>query len=298
MEQLRTFFFCVREGMYNLKRGGFRGIIAMLIIAFTLTNVGLFLLLTDNVAPRIANFIDKPKIIAYLKDDIHEKRIKELGEELKAIEEIGSTSYIGKKEAQEQLKKVFSSKEDEIFLQGLEENILPASYELVIKNEYSNDNERMKNLYEHLEARSEFSDVIGEQKGLSRVTSFIFLIKSIGYAIGMILLIISIFIIANTMRLSFYHKREQVDIMRLVGASKYCIKGPFFIEGLVEGLVGGILSVCILYLCYLGIKWKINPSIFTILGHGSPVFLSSGCIFLLVFLGMAVGGGGSLFLSS
>ena len=77
MEKLRSFFFCVREGIYNLKRGGLRGIIAMLIIAFTLTNVGLFLLLTDNIAPRIARFIDKPKIIGYLRDDIKEKRIKE-----------------------------------------------------------------------------------------------------------------------------------------------------------------------------------------------------------------------------
>ncbi|HUS51699.1 MAG TPA: permease-like cell division protein FtsX [Candidatus Paceibacterota bacterium] len=297
MRKLRTFFFCVEEALLNLKKDRLKAAIAMLIIAFTLTNVGLFLLLTFNFVPKITDNVGNAKITAYLNKNISPKRIKELTLEIREWEEIETINFISKKETRSRFRKMFSSKNDAILLEGLEENSLPPSYDIVIKSKYSNNKERIKKIYTQLETKPEFEEIISKEKAIGHISSIIFLVKSIGYSLGVALLFICIFIISNTMRLSFYHKHDQIEIMRLVGASNFCLKAPFLIEGLFCGFLGGILSVIFLYICFLGASFCINSSFFNLFGHARPIFISYGAICFLIFLGMFVGGGGSLFLS-
>jgi len=119
--------------------------------------------------------------------------------------------------------------------------------------------------------------------------------KIIGFLVGGILLFVSVFIISNTVRLTFINRKDEVEIMRLVGANRWFIKTPFLIEGLLNGFLGGVISVGLLYMLYQGVKYKLSPYLLDAIGMIRISFIPFSVIMFLIALGMGVGGVGSLF---
>jgi len=290
MSKLKVFFYSLQDGFYNLKRGGTTDLISIITIAFTMLNLGLFFLLWINIAPHLQGCLNEVKVVGYLKEGISEARVRSLGRELKSIPEVKQVRFISKSEAMRCFKA--SLGEDQYLLEGLQENPLPASFELIIDEATGMD--ALDKAARYLLAQGEFEEVQSGREWVHRLSVFLFLTKTVGFIVGGVLLFVSLFIISNTVRLTFVNRKEEVEIMRLVGANHWFIKTPFFIEGMLNGFLGGLISVGLLFLLFQGVKYKLSPYLLEAVGMIHISFIPLSVIFLLIGMGMGVGGVGSL----
>lgn len=290
MSKLKVFFYSLQDGFYNLKRGGTTDLISIITIAFTMLNLGLFFLLWINVAPHLQGCLNEVKVVGYLKEGISAARVRSINRELKAIPDVNQVRFISKSEAMKCFKA--SLGEDKYLIEGLQENPLPASFELVIDEESGMG--ALDKVAEYLQAHGEFEEVQSGREWVHRLSVFLFLIKTVGFIVGGVLLFVSLFIISNTVRLTFVNRKEEVEIMRLVGANHWFIKTPFFIEGMLNGFLGGLISVGLLYLLFQGVKYRLSPYLLEAVGMIHISFIPISVIFLLIGMGMGVGGVGSL----
>lgn len=290
MSKLKVFFYSLQDGFYNLKRGGTTDLISIITIAFTMLNLGLFFLLWINVAPHLQGCLNEVKVVGYLKEGISAARVRSINRELKAIPDVNQVRFISKSEAMKCFKA--SLGEDKYLIEGLQENPLPASFELVIDEESGMG--ALDKVAEYLQAHGEFEEVQSGREWVHRLSVFLFLIKTVGFIVGGVLLFVSLFIISNTVRLTFVNRKEEVEIMRLVGANHWFIKTPFFIEGMLNGFLGGLISVGLLYLLFQGVKYRLSPYLLEAVGMIHISFIPFSVIFLLIGMGMGVGGVGSL----
>jgi cell division transport system permease protein len=114
----------------------------------------------------------------------------------------------------------------------------------------------------------------------------------VGLVLGVLLLLIAIFIISNTIKLTLYAKREELEIMQLVGATAYFIKMPFYIQGLLQGLLGGLISLGILYILFSVFISRMSTTDFA-LTYFHVRFLSKDLMAMVIVLGMLAGWFGS-----
>lgn len=291
MNRLRTLIYSFKDGLYNLKRGGITGIISIITIAFTMLNIGLFFLLWINISPLFKGWMEEVKVIGYLKEDISEGRIKELSGALAALPNVQTVTFISKSEALKRFKENLC--EDQYLLEGINENPLPASLEVILDE--SSKLESLDKIAQELRATDAFEDVQSAKEWMHKLSAFLVIVKIVGILVGGVLLFVSIFIISNTVRLTFINRKEEVEIMRLVGAHRWFIKLPFLIEGLVDGFLGGGISICLLYLLYYVMRCKLKPYLFGTMGTVHLSFIPVSMTFVIIGIGMGVGGIGSLF---
>ena len=290
MKRLRIFYYSLEDGFYNLKRGGMTGYVAIITIAFTMLNLGLFFLLWMNISPHFKGCLDEVKVVGYLKADVSNEAIGHLAKELKGLSEIKQVLFISQSEALARFKD--SLGEDKYLLEGFEGNPLPASFELII-DEKAGIN-ALDTAVANLSGREEFEEVQSGREWVRRLSIFLFLIKIIAWIVGGVLLFISLFIISNTVHLTFINRKEEVEIMRLVGANRWFIKIPFLIEGMINGFLGGVVSVGFLCLLFMVVRYQLNPYLVDVLGMIHIRFIPPSAMIFLMALGMGVGGLGSL----
>jgi len=290
-QRVRVFLYSLQDGIHNLKRGGVTGFVSVITISFTMLNVGLFFLLWMNIAPLLTGCLDAVKVVAYLKEGIGEERILLLTGQLNAMKGIKKVTFVSKSEAMDRFKE--SLGEDRCLLEGLNENPLPASFELTIDD--TTGIGALDTVAGKLSLFDEFEEIQSGREWIRRLSVFLFLIKAIGFLVGGVLIFVSLFIISNTVRLTFLNRKDEVEIMRLVGAHRWFIKTPFLLEGMINGLLGSVISIGLLYLLYQLIRYRLNPYLLDIVGLFRPSFLPPALMLLLVGLGMGVGGVGSLF---
>jgi cell division transport system permease protein len=119
-------------------------------------------------------------------------------------------------------------------------------------------------------------------------------LKIAGFILGGFLFIFTVFIISNTIKLMVYSRRDEIEIMKLVGATNLFIKLPFFIEGLIQGLIGAFISLLFLFLSVNVLFDKFITSLYFFMGSGKLVFLNLTLAFYVLLLGSLLGFVGSL----
>lgn len=207
--------------------------------------------------------------MVYLDKDFNLNMLPELKDKIESMKETGKLVFIAKKDALEQLKKDMASKST--FLDSLKDNPLPDALEITMKKSISNWSV-VEAFAAKLRKFSNVEDVEYGERWLSRFLSIFNFFKVTGYAISSLFFMIALFITANTARLAFYSRRQEVEIMRLVGATDRFIITPFYIEGFLQGIIGGLAGLGILLL------------FFTILSSGIDRSVSSYPLFDIKFL--------------
>ncbi|MBN2373134.1 ABC transporter permease [bacterium] len=291
MNRLRTILYSLNDGLCNLKHGGVTGVVSILTIAFSMLNLGLFLLLWINISPLLKGWMEEVKVLGYLKEGICESRIENLSGELAKMAHVEKVRFVSKSEALERFKETLG--EDRSLLEGIEDNPLPASFELVMDDTSGID--ALEDAAKRLKAMNEFDDVQSGREWVHRLYAFFLLIKIVGFLVGGVLVFVSIFIISNTVRLTLINRREEIEIMRLVGADRWFISVPFLMEGIINGFLGGAISLGLLYLLYHVLRCKLNLYLLSAIGMLRLSFVPYSAFFLLIVLGMGIGGLGSLF---
>lgn len=234
--------------MINFIRNAWLAVAAIAVMVITLTILLFSVIANATFANTITQINEKIDISVYLIDDIDDNDRDELSSQIEALGAVRSVEYISKSQALEIYKEQNKDNLDLLVAISQTDNPLPAS--LRIKPHDPNNVEEIRQLLERpdiLELQSDPTSYSGERKEaidkIARATTFI---RQAGVAGVIIFAVISMLIIFNTIRMAIFNRRDEINIMRLLGASTWYIRGPFVVEIVFYGIISAILSVVIM----------------------------------------------------
>ncbi len=231
--------YFLRKALGNIWTNPFISLVTLSTIAISMLILGLFSLIYLNVQQSLHQVGGELQITAYLQETISPKQAEVLRSKVADWPEVEGITYISKEQALARFRSQL--REYAGILAGLKENPLPASLELTLMPQYGRSG-NIKELSTRLGRLPGVAEVQYGRKWMAKLRVFVELMKLVGITVGGLLLIATIFVISNTIRLTFYSRREELEIMRLVGATDFFIKAPFLIEGLLHGLGGALLA--------------------------------------------------------
>ncbi|MFQ6078503.1 MAG: cell division protein FtsX, partial [Thermodesulfobacteriota bacterium] len=196
-------------------------------------------------------------------DGLSPHEVENLERDIHELMEVRSIKYVSKSDARLLYERFFGSQKG--ILEGLDLDILPASFEIRLKKEFYRG-QGVKGFVKKLSRIKEITDIQYGGEWISRLSTIVHLLRWGQLIVGGILFLAISFIISNTIKLSIYARKEEIEIMRLVGATEGNIKIPFLIEGLFQGVSGAILSLGLLFLLYQSFLLKSGPFIKASLG--------------------------------
>ena len=249
---------------------------------------GSFLLLFTNLNNWIQGWGHTLSVSVYLEPDVSAEQSAKIEDFIKNMSGASIERYISKEEALRDLSKALGPQAR--LLEGIPKDILPASYEVVFKK--IQDNKRdLSGIKKTLEGLDGVDEVQSSEDWFSRFEGIVNMFRLAGMIIGGLLCLGVIFIVSNTIKLAIYSRREEIEIMKLVGATDWFVKTPFLIEGLLQGIISGILSLFILFVGYLILSAK--KMYFFNLALLDFVFIPQEYILLIFIMSIVLGLAGS-----
>jgi cell division transport system permease protein len=282
--------YFLRRALGNIWSNPFLSVVTLSTISISMLILGLFALMYLNVQQFFTQLGDELHITAYLEESFPPDRAEVLRSKVADWAEIEKITYIDKEQALSRFRSQL--REYAGILEGLRENPLPASFELTLKPQFGRSGD-IEGLSARLERLPGVAEVQYGRKWVAKLRVFVDVIKLVGISVGGFLLLATIFVISNTIKLTFYSRQDELEIMRLVGATDFFIKAPFLIEGLLHGLggallaVGGLTALMFFLLSHLDVPLRIAM----LPGSRTPVSLVAGFLglgLLLGFLGSTV----------
>lgn len=254
MQKIRMFVF---DALKSLKRNKTITVASVITVAATLFIFGVFLLVAQTINMGVESVESKVEIKVYLIDQITTAERNNIETILGSVEGVREVVYESKEEAFEQFKERLG--EDNAILAGFSEdrNPLPNSY--VVSLLEPEAAMRVENALDNVRG---VEDVGNERETVERIIGLAKIIRTMGVVIFVILVLVSLFLISNTIKLTVYARRREIGIMKFVGATDWFIRWPFLIEGMIMGLIGGVISVAVVYFSYQLIYADITQSLF------------------------------------
>ena len=283
---LYRLFYFAREALRSTRHNRFTHLVATGTITFALLTFGIFIITVINLNQIFDNWGNRIHLIAYLDENVSTEEIKKASEKITRLPQIENATYVSKEKALDILKE--SLQDQDGMLESLEENPLPASLEIQLKEEFRNPQGLRATVYK-VKKISKIRDVEYGQDWLERFSAFISIVKLVGISIGGFLMLATILIISNTIKLTIYSRKEEIEIMKLVGATNFFIQVPFFLEGLIQGLAGSLLALGILYISYKIFIIKVTSDYSLYLGSSNLVFLPQNLVIALICFGVLLG---------
>lgn len=234
-----------KTGLLNFVRNAWLAIAAIAVMVITLTIVLFSVITHATFNNTIDQITDKIDISVYLKDTVKEERRNELIGQLQTLENVESVDYISKDEALERYKEQNRDNLDLLLAISQTDNPLPAS--LQIKPRDTENIQAIKDFLEKPDIKSlqsEETSYSGDRKeAIDKIAGATAFFSRAGVASVIVFAVISVLIIFNTIRMAIFNRREELGIMRLLGASTWYIRGPFVVETVLYGVIAAIVSV-------------------------------------------------------
>jgi len=240
MRRLRYLF---QEALANVLTNRTTTMVAVATTAFTFACVGVFLLLYVNLRAMALSLEQDIQIMVYLHDDVTGQMTSEIEQQLKVDRAIASLVFVSKEQALADFQAQFPAESH--LLQGLGRNPLPASFVVTMTAE-SRSSDAMRRWADRTQLIPGVGQVQYSQEWVEVLAGMVRYIEAAAIIVGIILSAASVTIIANTIRLALYSRREEIDILSLIGASRTFIRVPYLLEGAALGLLGSALSLVIL----------------------------------------------------
>jgi cell division transport system permease protein len=285
---MRIFF--LREALRALKRNAAPSLAAFATVLITTLVLGVFIPVVRAATAKTNEVRNKIELEVYIDDSASKAQVAELGNMIRNIRHVQSIQYISKPEALKILKHNLGDKGDPVTQGLLNTNPLPASYRVhlddpgnvsLVKNSLAPPGADGRPRY----VSPVINDVKDRQDDTKKILSATSTIKLLLAALATLLVLASILLVANTIRLSIFARRREVEVMRLVGATNWFIRWPFVIEGLVVGFFGAAAATALLWIAKVTI---IDPWSDRFALIAAPRTIS---FTLLVFVLMAAGMG-------
>ncbi|GJL63465.1 MAG: cell division protein FtsX [Nitrospirales bacterium] len=240
---MKRLMYLLREAMRGLRTNRTNTLIGIITTAFTIASFGMFLLLYHNVRTIAGSLQDHVQVIIYLEDEISNEEHSNLKKTLDQESSIDTLTFVSKDQALKEFHEQFP--EESYLLDGIGDNPLPASF-VVTVTPHARVSDLVSELASRVKTLSGVEHVRYSRDWVERLTLFTNYLELGALSIGLILALASMTIISNTVRLAFYARRDEIEILRLIGATGAFIAIPYLIEGAVLGAVGGALSLGLL----------------------------------------------------
>ncbi|MDL2329957.1 permease-like cell division protein FtsX [Desulfosarcina sp. OttesenSCG-928-A07] len=237
-------FFHIRKALTDIRENRFLNTVTLFTISLCVLNVCAFCLLYINVQDMFDNWKKGLRVMVYLTPELTDARRQEMTSQLKDMKDVQAVRFISKTQALALMKERMPRQTS--LLENLRENPLPDAFEVTLTPQVHSPG-KMESLAKTIESLAGVSDVEYGRPWIERFSRFFNLFKLAGYGLGAIFFMATIFITANTIRLILYTRREEMQIMRLVGATDSFINMPYYLEGIIQGGVGGLVGIGLLY---------------------------------------------------
>lgn len=267
--------FFYKRAIQDILDNRFLNTVTIITISLSVLIVSALALFFVNANDIMSSWKKGISIMAYLKPDIVETALPEIKGKIQGMYGVAEVKFISKEEAMKRLKE--QMKGHSSLLADLQENPLPDAFEVRLI-ESSAGSKKVEDLAAQIEAMLSVEKAEYGRRWLGRFTNIFDLFRFTGYAMAGIFFIAAVFIVANTIRLVIYSRQDEIEIMRLVGATDRFIKAPFYIEGLIQGASGGIIGLAALFVTFMLIALNVEQ-------------VSSSDIFHIRFLSPVVLGG-------
>lgn len=240
---MRRLLYLLREAVANVLTNRTTTVVAVATTAFTFACVGVFLLLYVNLRTMALSLEQDIQVMVYLQDDLTEQTRREIEQQLKVDRAVGLLTFVSKEQALADFQTQFPAESH--LLQGLGQNPLPASFVVTLAAE-SRSSDAMRRWANRAQLIPGVAKVQYNQEWVEALAGIVRYIEVAAIIVGLILSAASVTIIANTIRLALYSRREEIEILGLIGASTTFIRVPYLLEGAALGLLGSALSLVIL----------------------------------------------------
>ena len=283
---MRALQYSFREAVVSLWRARGSSLFAVTAIALAMVVLGGLLLVTSNVERLVAEWSSAAEFSVFLSDDATSEQRGALEALVDASGVAAGREYVSKADALRRFRQDFA--ELASLADSFEENPFPASLEVRVTPE-SQRTGAAEALVARLAAQPGVADIRYDRDWLERVTTGLAALRGVGLALGVVMVIAAALTVATVVRLALHERRDEIEIMQLVGSPYAFIRGPFVAEGLLQGGLGALLAVALLWLGFKAIlAWWGGP-LTMIVETGSLQFLPWRVCASLIAGGMAVG---------
>lgn len=285
-----TLSYFVREAgrrIWISKRTSF---VAIAMIAISLFILGGFVLVADNLGRAVTQSQGRSRVSVYLAPDATPEQVRAIDQLLAGSSQLSSRRLVTREEALRRFKTYFTNLSDVV--DQLEENPFPPSFDINVAPSSLQSAAFQKEIAA-VRAMPAVDQVQFDWEWLDRLRRLIAVVNLVGVVAGGVLALAAAFTIANVIRLTMMMYREEIEIMRLVGATERIIRGPFLLEGIMQGTIGGVLAIGLLFAVFTIARGMVAPSSSLLLGFLFVTFLGWQKIAALVAGGMVAGWFGS-----
>ncbi|MDR2006370.1 MAG: permease-like cell division protein FtsX [Acidaminococcales bacterium] len=283
---LRTKEYFVREAILSIKRNRLMSVASVSTVTISLLILGIFALMIINMN-NMANILESQvQVTVYIRDGTDKEGIAALGEEIKKLPGVAKVNFVGKEEALKRFAERLGERKELLDSLG-SNNPLPDAYEV-----HMDSPEQVKAAVSRISQLQHVEETIFGQEVIEQLFSLTRILRVGGVVLIIFLALATLFIISNTIRITVFSRRKEVNIMKYVGATDWFIRWPFLLEGMLLGLAGSLLAVVLLIWLYGMVIDQIHASLaFLPLVPRTPLlYYASG---FLIIAGMGIGALGS-----
>jgi len=278
--------FLLSEAFRDLRRAGRVAVSAIVLITLSLVALGAFWMLSSNLGRAVAQWKDRVRIVVYLRREPTPLEQVVLLERVKAVPNVMAVRYVSKGEALASLKRVLGK--DAAVVDNLPANPLPASIEITPTAEAATP-DGARTLIARLGTLPEAEEVEGGVDWVERLSHWQRLLVAIGLGFGAPLGLAALLTVTTATTLVLHSRRDETEIMRLVGAPEAAIRLPLLLQGLIQGLFGALLALGGLVVLYRLATPQLEPLLNLTVGLPRVEFLPASVVVRLLFAGAALG---------
>jgi len=242
-----TFFYCLGQGFVNIRRNKVFFLASVATISACIFLIGLFIAVAMNLNNMVSQLSDNVCVTVFFDEGMKETEIKKIGADIDSWSEVDKTEYTSAEEAWEKFKKDYFASYPDLAEGFADDNPLAnsASYDIYLK-----DISYQPMVVSRLEATSGIRQVNRSETAANALSDVAKIVAAVSIALIIVLLAVSIFLITNTIITGITLRREELQIMKYVGATDFFVKSPFVFEGIFIGGVGAAIPLVILYFIY------------------------------------------------
>ena len=289
---MKRVVYLLGEAVASIRANRTSMIIGMMTTAFTITSFGVFVLLYMNLKNVVGGAQGDLQIIVYLEEALAHDHSQTIRKRLEAESAVASLFETTQQAALEDFHRQFPS--ESLLLDTMEENPLPASFTVTVSSGFQSS-DSISAFAEKIERWEGVQYVRYSQEWIDTLSLFVRYFELAALVIGFILALATVTIITNVIRLSFHARREEIEILRLIGAPSHFIAIPYIVEGAVLGMLGGALSLVFLKGGFEFFRVEFDSSGWFRGIESTLIFFSVQEAVFLVLAGLFLGCGSSLF---
>lgn len=283
--KLRTTKYIVKEGLINTYRNALMSLASVGVVTASMIILGVFLAIAINLSYNTQKLKEQPQMQVFCEPELDDEQIAIIEKSIKSDSRVKKSTYVSKQEALIKAKEMLGNDQDVV--EGLGDDFMPVSFIV-----------ELKNLKEAQDVVSAFKSIQGvgnvrySQERVDIILKIATWVQIGNMALIIVLLAIAMFIISNTIKLTVFARRKEINIMKYIGATDWFIRWPFVVEGVIIGLVGaaiGFVSISIVYAIILSMVTE-EVNIFSLISLGELQF---NVIYTFALVGIVIGTLGS-----